>query len=273
MLNGCRHFLFFFAIERGVRQGGVLSPQLFSVYIDEVVKIIEAQRIGCHIGVNCVSTILYADDILLLAPSVECLQRLLLLCEAELQAWDLLINDRKTVCMRVGPRYLVKCAVILTLCGKPLQWVQRISYLGVNIISAREFCCCFDDIKKSFYRSFNSIFGRVGRRAASEEVILSLIKSKCLPILLYGVEAIPISKSNKQSLEFTVTRLLMKIFRSSSNEVIEYCRVFFMFSTVSELITRRKINFLRKFKVMDNSLCNLFVTAANIELLTYTAGD
>ena len=44
--------------------------------------------------------------------------------------------------------------------------------------------------KKSFYRSANDIFGKVGR-IASEEVVLQRITSKCLPVLLYGLEVCP----------------------------------------------------------------------------------
>ena len=51
-----------------------------------------------------------------------------------------------------------------------------------------------DHAKRSFYRAVNGIFGRIGRMA-SEEVILELIKTKCLPILLYGLEVCPLSKT------------------------------------------------------------------------------
>jgi len=37
-------------------------------------------------------------------------------------------------------------------------------------------------------RAANSIFGKIGR-TASEEVVLQLIATKCMPILLYGLEA------------------------------------------------------------------------------------
>ena len=44
---------------------------------------------------------LYADDILLLAPSLSCLQQLLYICEDELQWLDLTINARKSACIKV----------------------------------------------------------------------------------------------------------------------------------------------------------------------------
>ena len=64
---------------------------------------------------------------------------------------------------------------------------RNLRYLGIYIVSGKTFRCCLDNAKKSFYRAFNAIFGKIGR-SASEEVILSLVQSKCLPCLLYGVD-------------------------------------------------------------------------------------
>jgi len=60
---------------------------------------------------------------------------------------------------------------------------------------------------------------KVGR-IASEEVIQHLVKTKCLPILLYGLECYPLNKANTRSLDFTVTRFLMKMFRTVNMDVI-----------------------------------------------------
>ena len=51
-------------------------------------------------------------------------------------------------------------------------------------------------------------------------VLFALIKSKCLPILLYGVEACPTNSADKQSLQFTMNRVLFKIFRAMKLAVI-----------------------------------------------------
>ena len=48
--------------------------------------------------------------------------------------------------------------------------------------------------KAKFYKAFDSIFGKIGC-IVSEEVTFTLIKSKCLPILLYGTEAFPTIRS------------------------------------------------------------------------------
>ena len=49
----------------------------------------------------------------------------------------------------------------------------------------------------------NAIFGKIGR-FASEEVTLHLLKTKCIPVLLYGLEALPLNKSQIASIDFVI---------------------------------------------------------------------
>jgi len=56
--------------------------------------------------------ILYADDIILISSSVTMLQNLLSECEKELTYLDMLINSKKSCCLRVGPRCDVHCVNI-----------------------------------------------------------------------------------------------------------------------------------------------------------------
>jgi len=76
-----------FSVTLGVRQGSVLSP-LFTtaVYIDDIGRL-QNNRFGTFV-------VQYADDILLLAPSVTALQKLLWVCEQELDLIDMVINAK-----------------------------------------------------------------------------------------------------------------------------------------------------------------------------------
>jgi len=80
----------------------------------------------------------------------------------------------------------------------------------VYITAVREFRCSHSNAKQFFYRSFNAVFGKVGR-CASEEVIVELLKTKCLSSLLYGTEACPVNKSVLRSQEFVINNALRKI--------------------------------------------------------------
>jgi len=65
--------------------------------------------------------VLYADDILLIAPSVYELQRLFKTCERELQWLDMRINEKKSCCLRIRPDGY----------RPSLPWVDQIRYLGI----------------------------------------------------------------------------------------------------------------------------------------------
>ena len=120
-----------FGLIIGVRQGGILSPYL---YIDSVVQTVSDSKFGCYVNGACI--LLYADDILLLSPSVSCLQEHLLLCEQELKWLDMLVNAKKSSCLRIGTRFNSHCCNIVNSEGSGLLWVKEICYLRIYIESA-----------------------------------------------------------------------------------------------------------------------------------------
>ena len=74
---------------------------------------------------------------------------------------------------------------------------------------------------------------------ASGDVILQLIGSRCMPVLLYGLEACSLTKTDLRSL-FTVSHVLMKTFKTGNVQVVQECQVFlFGFQLSSILLTRR----------------------------------
>ena len=64
------------------------------------------------------SILLYADDILLVAPSVTALQQLLLLCEQELMWLDMSLNVKKSVCIRIGADLRLNAVILSPAKGR-----------------------------------------------------------------------------------------------------------------------------------------------------------
>jgi len=110
--------------------------------------------------------------------------RILSLCEAELDWLDMRINPKKSSCIRFGARFRVECSNISTSDDSKLPWSDNFWYLGVYLRSSRSFACSFSYAKYSVYRAFKAVFGKVGR-IASPDIVVQLVKTKCLPILWY----------------------------------------------------------------------------------------
>jgi len=70
-----------FNVTNGVRQGGILSPVFFNLYIDDLSKSLNDSGVGCTINSCVINHLFYADDAVLLAPSPDALKQLLKICE------------------------------------------------------------------------------------------------------------------------------------------------------------------------------------------------
>ena len=100
-----------FRVLSGVRQGGVISPHIFAVYLDDLVKLLKKSGVGCHIVGQIVSAIVYADDLCLLAPTRSSLQHLLLICQKYAEEWCISYNPKKSKLM------IFRCVLRISLTG------------------------------------------------------------------------------------------------------------------------------------------------------------
>jgi len=126
-----------------------------------------------------------------------------------------------------------------------IEYVSIRTHLGVHITSAK--ACSLANAKKSFCRAFNAVFGKVAG-VASEEVTVELLKVKCLPVLLYGLEQF-------NSLDFVLKGCFRKIFRTRSAEVVQNCMLIFNCMSMQECVDKRKCKFLANYVKSDNILC------------------
>ena len=171
----------------------MLSPVFYCIYVDDLVEILIALGIGCHLRGTFLSILLYADDMALIAPSLKGLQKLLTATEQFCTEWDIMLNTKKSKNMMFGKA----CALPnLVLNGKDIEWVKSWSYLGVTLKSHKSFNCCIDGKIKSFYRAANAILRIDGR--SDEVVILRLLESQCISILTYGDEVIHVADRDER---------------------------------------------------------------------------
>ena len=137
-----------------MRQGGQLSPLLYNVYTDDLNHYLQATGVGCYVGGAWVNSPGYADEMVLLAPTVTALKTLLEVCRAYAGPHDIVYNTTNTVRILVRPKHSEgRFSTRVRLGNEELSFVKEFRYLG-QIITA----VCRDDksIKKTIQKSKRS---------------------------------------------------------------------------------------------------------------------
>jgi len=168
------------------RGGGVLSPVLFSLYIDDLIAHLKSCGYGIHVGSLFVGCVLYADDIVLLSASCQGLQQLINVYVKYGERWDIRFNPFKSHAVTVGGNNPSQLQITLNEKSVGLLWANKVKYLGVYIESNTGLTE-LSDACRMFYGQFNSIMSVLGK-CENEMAAIHLIKSYCSPTLMNGCE-------------------------------------------------------------------------------------
>ena len=189
---------------RGLKQGEICSPIIFSLYINELTKEIVNKGIhGIQLSPDVVQILilLFADDVALIADSVGGLQNQLNILNDISTKLDLIVNLEKSniVVFRNGGH--LSCKEKWTYGGNKLSVVNAYKYLGIFLTTRLSFSATFEDLatraKRGVIGILRSLWS-IGDHTPS--IFFKLFDSQIVPILTYGSEIWGLC-SNQEAIE------------------------------------------------------------------------
>ena len=167
-----------FHVSNGVRQGGILSPYLFNVYMDDLSTRLNKLSIGCVLGDLLINHLMYADDLVLISPSTMGLNKLIAECQSYGIQFDIMFNSSKSAVMFFRPKNMLNVSLpSFKIFNENVEIVHKYTYLGHILCDTLS-----DDLdilrqRKKLFAQGNSIMRKF--YMCTQDVKLTLFRSYC----------------------------------------------------------------------------------------------
>ena len=253
-----------FNATNGVKQGGVLSPVLFTVYVDQLYSRLAKSGSGCYIGHQFMGAFGYADDIVILAPTIRSLKNLLKICDEFGTEFEVLFNPDKYQFLHYCNDEDSKIKG-LTHNNVYIPTVNHAIHLG-KIVGPSSEGLVIQEGTKSFTKFFNGIAYSFPK--AVSKVKYTLFKTYCMS--LYNCVLWDFNKNefNKFQVQWrkSIRKLLNIPIRTHNNLLSLICGDI----DVDLQIYRRFVKFITNINNSKNScvqLCSKLVNAGSASVL------
>ena len=247
-----------FTGTNGVRQGGIISPLLFNVYIDVLLNKLKKQAIGCHVGHMFTGCLGYADDVTLIAPSIGSLQTMLSTCESYGLEYQVRYNTKKTVCMHFDSSNILKQYDVY-LSGKKLNWVSHNIYLGVKISNDLDDFAELQYKRAKYFVSVNNLLS--GFKGVSSDVLNKLFSYYCTSF--YGSQSWNLRNRGIHSIVTAYNRGLRLVWRLPYNSHTKIVLATSQCLPMSVILEKRFLNmFLSMYQSVN--MCVAFLARRSL---------
>ncbi len=244
-------------VECGVREGGISSPTCFIVQLDDLVRELKKAGVGIDIAGRLICSLLYADDVVLLAETPQQLQTLLSTVWNYGKKWHFSFGIKKCQVVR-GPG--TDASSEFFFCPEnenrnKLEVVEWYKYLGIE-----------ETLGGNYEFFVKSKWKKVRARLAKTRVVgghihglnpdgaRKLYFSQVRPIIEFGATTIPYCDSLLTELEKMQNESLRQLFGFWKHTKIETMRILTGISSMRCRVSQLKICFHNKLKSFDANM-------------------
>jgi hypothetical protein len=215
-----------FKIEKGVRQGCILSPYLFNLYAENIIRNagLDESDLGLKIAGQNINNLRYADDTTLLAENESDLKELIAKVKEESLKAGLQLNPKKTKIMSIG------APGTWEIDGEPIETVSEFNYLGSHISDDGR---CTQEIRRRLILGKQAL-AALGNILRNKDLTIAtkvrIVRAMVFPVATYGSESWVINKHDREridSFEIYCWRRLLRIpwtARRTNKSVLEEIR-------------------------------------------------
>ena len=177
----------YFSLARGVKQGDSLSPTLFNCFINDLHEIFDNSCDPLFLEESKVSSLSFADDLVLLSSSHEGLQNAINKLETYCFDWQHTVNIKKTKVLTFQNRYSPTPKVFYN--KFPLSETKEYNFLGNIIDSKGNFKPAIQELSKKGLKVLFALRSRFANfQAIPVKLSIKLFDTLIRPVLLYNSE-------------------------------------------------------------------------------------
>lgn len=242
----------YFDVPSGSKQGGILSPEFYSLYVNDLIVLLKRAGLGCHIMMMFLAAILFADDLALLAPSRGVLQFMINICHSYCKMYCLEFNPKKTKVMVFGKLSGKPDLYPLYLGERRIDYVDEWRYLGTTVVSGGKLSFSIQNELRKFYGALNSILGVLVK--PPEQISMKLLYSNCVPILSYACGVKDLLSKDMQRMNTAINDGIRKIFSFQRWESTRHLREAFHYPSIEVIFARGKRNLESSLLLVGNNV-------------------
>ena len=203
-----------FKVDQGVRQGGILSTDLYKLYNNDLFERLQIPGVGCHIGeISCVAPGC-ADDVAILTENKRILQLLVDIAVDFSSLERFLLQPVKSVLLQIlqYARRSPPDDTAITMKGQAMPIVEEAMHVGILRSADSQETAVSHNIQKA-RRTVYSLMGSGlhGENGLDPETSIHLLQTYVLPVLVYGLEVILPKASLMDKLERTYKKFVKHI--------------------------------------------------------------